>query len=163
MSDAAPIWRIAVDAPGYQATDLTGRGAEMTGGRWNPKGMPVVYTSTTQALACLETLVHIAVPLPLNRYLVRISVPEAAWRARVTFEAASHVGWDAVPPGQVSINWGAQWLAGGSSLLAAVPSVVVPDEFNVLINPKHGDIDKVKVTKLRKWLFDPRLVPIGEP
>jgi RES domain-containing protein len=157
VTGVVELWRIAVDTPAYQADDLTGRGAELTGGRWNPQGTPAIYASTTQALACLETLVHIAVPLPLNRYLVRVSATTRAWDARVIFDPDQHVGWDAVPPGQVSINWGAGWLASAASLLAAVPSVVVPDEFNVLINPRHPDIAKVRAKKLRKWVFDPQL------
>jgi len=151
------LWRIGVDTPAYQANDLTGKGAELNGGRWNPKAAPVIYTSVSQALACLEALVHIDVPLPLNRYLVRIDVPRKAWAERVVFKPAAHVGWDAEPAGQVSIEWGALWLSGNTTLLAQVPSIVVPDEANILINPRHPDIVQVRATKIRKWSFDPRL------
>lgn len=157
MSKVVTLWRIGVDTPDYQSDDLTGKGAELNGGRWNPKGMPVVYASVSQALACLEALVHIDVPLPLNRYLVRIDVPNEAWRERTVFDANTGIGWDAEPAGQVSIEWGAAWLSGSTSLLAAVPSIVVPDEVNILINPKNPGLARVKVTKVRKWLFDPRL------
>lgn len=157
MSKVVTLWRIGVDAPEFQSDDLTGKGAELNGGRWNPKGAAVVYASGSQALACLEALVHIEVPLPLNRYLVRIDVPGDAWNARAVFDPATGIGWDAEPAGQVSIEWGAAWLSAGRSLLAAVPSIVVPDEANVLINPRHPDLFRVKATKVRRWLFDPRL------
>ncbi len=65
------LWRIGTDTRSWQAHDLSGKGAEVTGGRWNAKGTPVVYASEARALACLETLVHLnAGGLPLNRYLV---------------------------------------------------------------------------------------------
>lgn len=157
MSKVVSLWRIGVDTPDYRSDELTGKGAEINGGRWNPKGLRVVYASTSQSLACLEALVHIHVPLPLNRYLVRIDVLGAAWKSRTVFDPSTGAGWDAEPAGQVSIEWGAAWISSGKRLLAAVPSIVVHDEVNVLINPKHPDSAKVRATKVRKWLFDPRL------
>ena len=153
-------WRIATDAPDWEATDLSGCGAERSGGRWNRKGTPVLYAASSIALACLETVVHLnaAARLPLNRYLVRIDIPEALWNARTVFQAGGHVGWDAEPPGRVSLNWGQAWLQGGQSLLASVPSVVVPEEDNVLINPAHADIAHLAPCKLRRWIYDGRLV-----
>ncbi|HVS77374.1 MAG TPA: RES family NAD+ phosphorylase, partial [Steroidobacteraceae bacterium] len=72
MRPAKAIWRIAPDTPDYVSDDLLGKGAERTGGRWNRKGTPMLYCSSTIALACLETLVHLSGgdPVPLNRYLV---------------------------------------------------------------------------------------------
>ena len=92
------LWRIAVDTPDYTADDLSGRGAERTGGRWNAKGSAMLYTSESIALACLETLVHLTGgdPLPLNRYLVSITVPDVAWMARTIFDRSTP-GWDAQP------------------------------------------------------------------
>jgi RES domain-containing protein len=92
--------------------------------------MPLIYASTSIALSCLETLVHLTggMPLPLNRYLVRISVSPTAWRKRVVFDSAEHVGWDAEPLGLVSIDWGTHWAQSGASLFAEVPAVVVPEE-----------------------------------
>ena len=93
------LWRIATDTPDFEATDLTGKGAEKTGGRWNRKGTPVAYASSSIALACLETIMHrnAGGGLPLNRYLVRIEVSAAAWAAREIADAARLVGWDALP------------------------------------------------------------------
>jgi RES domain-containing protein len=153
------VWRIAPDTPTYLAHDLSGRGAEKTGGRWNQKGTALIYASTSRALACLETLVHVGggSSLPLNRYLVKLSFPTEAFQARSIFDVTANVGWDAEPPGKVSIDWGNAWALERASLLAEVPSIVVPEETNILINPAHVDIDKVKAEKLRKWSYDVRL------
>jgi RES domain-containing protein len=156
-------WRIASDTPDYTADDLSGKGAEITGGRWNRKGTPMVYASSTQSLACLETVVHLggASPLPLNRYLVQIRIPISIWKVRTRFRIDDHVGWDAQPAGKVSLDWGTAWSSGKASLVAVVPSVVVPDELNILINPTHPDISKVHAGKIRKWTYDPR-IKLGE-
>jgi len=98
-------------------------------------------------------------PLPLNRYLVEITIPQACWRARRTFDGRDPgiVGWDAEPPGLVSLEWGSSWLDSRESLVAVVPSILVPEEENVLLNPRHPDIEKVGVAKQRKWTYDLRL------
>lgn len=154
------LWRISADTRRYQADDLSGRGAETTGGRWNEVGLPVVYTATTRALACLETVVHLnAGGLPLNRYLVEIDAPDALLAAAVRHEAAAlPVGWDDQPETQASVAAGSAWLRGGASALLLAPSVIVPEEFNVLINPAHPDSAQVKARKVRPWTYDPRLL-----
>jgi RES domain-containing protein len=153
------VWRIATDTPDYGADDLSGKGAERTGGRWNRKGTPLIYTSASIALACLETVVHLGggTPLPLNRYLIRISISPAAWNRRTVFDPTEHVGWDAAPPGLVSMDWGTKWAISRVSLLAQVPSVVVPEEPNILINPAYTGALRLKSSKLRKWRCDLRL------
>jgi RES domain-containing protein len=153
------VWRICVDTPAYEADDLSGAGAKATGGRWNRAGIAVVYTSQTRALACLETVVHLnADRLPLNRYLVEVTVPDDIWaNAQVTSEATLPVGWDAEPAGRTSIEFGTNWIGARISALLLVPSVIVPEEFNVLINPQHPDSERITARKIRKWLYDPRL------
>jgi RES domain-containing protein len=153
------VWRIATDTPAYGSDDLSGKGAESTGGRWNKKGTPLLYTAGSIALACLETVVHLggSSPLPLNRYLVKIDVPDDAWYARVIFDGADNVGWDALPEGLISIEWGTKWTSSLRSLLAQVPSVVVPEEPNILINPRHSDASKLTAVKLRRWTYDTRI------
>lgn len=159
MTEVVWLWRIAADTPDYEADDLGGKGAERSGGRWNRAGTPMVYASTSRALACLETLVHLArSPLPLNRYLVEIAVPAAAWSAATGFDPAARVGWDAEPAGKVSLDWGTHWAAAATTLLARVPSVIVPEEANVLINPAHPGIGEVRTAKVRRWQYDLRLV-----
>ena len=153
------LWRIAPDTPEYEAHDLSGKGAEKTGGRWNQKGVPIVYGSDSVSLACLETVVHFGAgnPLPLNRYLVEILVPLSVWKARAKFKAATNVGWDAEPAGKVSIDWGTEWAKGKLTALAEVPSVIAPEDHNYLINPIHPDAAKIKAQKVRKWTYDFRL------
>jgi len=152
------LWRIATDTRDYEAHDLAGRGAEKTGGRWNRPGQPVVYTATSAALACLETVVHLnASDLPLNRFLVRVEVPDALWAARrVLTPADLPVGWSAIPEGRVSLDVGDRWLRDAPTALLAVPSVVVPEEFNVLINPRHAEAAQVRAVKVRPWFYDQR-------
>lgn len=153
------VWRIATDTPAYQADDLSGAGAKATGGRWNEAGISVVYASETRALACLETIVHLnAGGLPLNRYLVEVIIPDNVWaNARAETSSSLSVGWEAEPAGQVSIQVGTTWARSGGSALLVVPSVIVQEEFNVLINPAHADSARITAIKLRKWLYDPRL------
>ncbi|WGM40995.1 RES family NAD+ phosphorylase [Caulobacter sp. NIBR1757] len=153
------LWRIAADTPDYEADDLSGAGARITGGRWNAPGSAVVYTSASIALACLETVVHFnAGGLPFNRYLVAIDIPDSVWAAAQRETPASlPVGWDAEPAGRVSIGLGTDWIASGASALLIVPSVLVPEEINILINPTHPDAGGITAGKIRKWTYDPRL------
>lgn len=153
------LWRIAVDAREYEAHDLSGKGAEKTGGRWNRPGRPVVYVATSIALACLETVVHLgAEGLPLNRTLVRIDVPDDVWERRIVHRAEElPIGWNAVPEGKVSLDLGDGWLRSVVSALLMVPSAIVPEEFNVLINPLHSEGRRITATKARRWLYDGRL------
>ncbi len=152
------VWRIPTDTKSYEADDLSGAGAKTTGGRWNAVGDALVYSSETQALACLETVVHLnAGGLPLNRYLVAVTIPAAVWaRARTETPGSLPVGWDADPSGRASIRFGTDWIRSAASALLRVPSVIVPDEYNVLINPVHPDSGAVVAAKVRKWLYDPR-------
>jgi RES domain-containing protein len=122
------LWRIAADTLNFEADDATGKAAEKTGGRWNRAGIAMLYSSISRALACLETIAHLgAGALPLNRYLVEIAVPKRAWDSAVTLGPTQLVGWDALPHSQTSLGWGTTWALGKASLLAKVPSIVVPE------------------------------------
>ncbi|MBN9527897.1 MAG: RES family NAD+ phosphorylase [Alphaproteobacteria bacterium] len=156
------VWRIAADTKDYSADDLTGKGAETTGGRWNEKGTAMLYTATNRALACLETIVHFnAGGLPLNRYLVAIEIDDSLWKAAKSETAATlPVGWDAEPASRTSIDFGTAWAKASSSLLLSVPSVIVPEEVNILINTRHPDAARIKATKVRRWIYDPRIVKL---
>jgi RES domain-containing protein len=151
-------WRIATDAPGYTADDLTGAGAKLSGGRWNRPGSAMIYSASNISLAVLETFVHLkAGGLPLNRYLVELAIPDAVWK-RATALLPPAVGWDAIPAGKVSLDEGDRWLKANTSALLVVPSVIVGEERNVLINPLHPDTQQISVHKVRKWVYDPRLM-----
>jgi RES domain-containing protein len=132
VSELRRIWRIATRGPSWAADDLSGNGSARSAGRWNSTGMPVVYSSTTIALACLETVVHGA-GLPVRRWLVAIDVPQLHWQARTALAPEDLPGW----------------------LLAAVPSVIVPEERNVLINPGHPACASLVARVVRPWSYEP--------
>jgi RES domain-containing protein len=153
------VWRIAADTPDYRADDRTGAGAKATGGRWNRQGSSVIYTSTSVALACLETIVHFRTDdLPLNRILLRLEIPDGSWAAREEITAPeAPIGWDIQPPGLASIELGEPWLAGGSTLVLGVPSAIIAEEQNYLLNPAHSGMAAVKIARVRRFTYDSRL------
>lgn len=153
------LWRIATDAREYEADDLSGKGAEKSGGRWNRPGLPVVYSASTIALACLETFVHLnAGGLPLNRTLVRIEVPDALWAARDRLRLQDlRVGWNALPESKVSLDIGDAWLKNGTSAILEVPSAIVPEESVLLINPANSRASEIRAFKIRPWIYDGRM------
>lgn len=159
MSPPALLWRIATAGPGWRADDLSGTGSALNPGRWNSAGVAMVYASTSIALACLETLVHLSgdQPLPLQRWLVAISVQAEHWQNRCVLDPAALPGWDSRPPTTVSSAWGDRWQHSRSTLLAVVPSVIVPEEANVLINPLHPAAGSLVPTLQRRWRADDRL------
>jgi len=149
------LWRIAATTIKYVASDMSGTGAKNTGGRWNSIGMAVTYSSENIALAVHEAVVHPKIGgLPLDRYLVRIDVPDEVWAARQVLTPA--VGWEALPAGMISIQAGDAWLQGLASALLVVPSVVVPEESNMLVNPLHPAAASIVATRVRKWHYDSR-------
>jgi RES domain-containing protein len=139
---------------------MAGKGAAHKGSRWNQPGEHLTYTSTSISLAAWETRAHLGpsgTALPMNRYLVRVDVPEAVWAARTMLPRPPAVGWDAIPEGMVSRSIGSAWLKGGVSALLVVPSVIIVEEDNVLINPGHGDAASIVATKVRRFQFDHRV------
>ncbi len=153
------LWRIAKHTVDYSATDLGGGGARATGGRWNGKGIPVVYAATTIALATLETLAHLGGNIAIrNAFLVRVDVPDSVWKLREIITAAELAPtWLAEPPGSTSIDAGNAWLIKRGAPLLLVPSVIVPEEYNVLINPLHPQASKLTAAVVRQYVYDPRL------
>lgn len=153
------LWRIAVEAPSYAANDMTGSGAKITGGRWNSPGTAMVYSSVNIALATLETLGHLRTgSLPFNRFLVRIDVPDEVWDSREELDPLPG-GWDAVPYGLASRKAGDDWTGSLRSPLLSVPSVIVPEERNILINPAHPQTASIVAATLKRWPYDPRFFP----
>lgn len=153
------VWRIGADTPDYTAEDPTGAGAKACGARWNRKGTALVYAATEISLAILETIVHFnAGGLPLNRYLVQIDIPDEVLATSQRLELKDcPVGWDALPQGMVSLDIGEKWIASGASALLFVPSIIVPESFNALINPAHPDAAGITFKKIRKVTYDQRL------
>lgn len=153
------LWRIASDTPAFAADDLTGKGAAVHGARWNHAGERVAYAATSIALAAWETRAHFGrgEALPWNRMLVRIDIPDRVWAARQTLRRPPRPGWDALPEGLVSRGEGSAWLKAGRTALLVVPSVIIAEEDNVLINPAHADSAAVVAVRVRRFLYDPRI------
>lgn len=136
-----------------------GKGAAARGARWNHPGEHVAYAATSISLAAWETRAHVVrgESLPWNRFLVRIDVPDDVWTARTMLARPLPVGWDAIPEGLVSRRLGSAWLQSGASLLLVVPSVIIPEEDNVLLAPMHADHARLSAVKLRRFVFDARV------
>lgn len=136
---------------------LTGEGARRYGSRWNPKGVPMIYTASTLSLAALETLVHFAIDTaPVDYVALTIRVPDGAVERVANKELPAD--WYATPPPAACQQLGARWAANAQSLGLAVPSAVVPSEDNILLNPLHPDFANVVLEKQEPFLFDSRLL-----
>jgi formylglycine-generating enzyme required for sulfatase activity/RES domain-containing protein len=168
VSGAISIWRIASQGLTWEANDLSGNGAARYPGRWNSLDRPIVYSSSSIALACLETVVHLAGddPLPFPRQLVRITIPSHHWQQRKRFAKQDLSNWDSAPTPEHAEDWlaatrawGDAWLLGLDSLLAEVPSVIVPEETNLLLNPRHPAHGELVAEIVRPWDYDARLLP----
>lgn len=138
-------------------TALDGEGARRYGGRWNAPGTPVIYTSSSAALAALELLVHLdPAEAPSDLVLMTIEVPESIARTRID-PAALPQQWTARATPARCREIGTDWLAAGDSCVLEVPAAPMPEEFNVLLNPAHPDFARVRVVAERPFEFDPRL------
>jgi len=149
------LWRIC--ARRHAAHALDAEGARRYGGRWNPPGVPMVYTAGSLALAVLELLVQVDVDL-IPEDLVAIGV-EVGERVRIRSLRAAQLpaGWDRYPAPDATQALGASWIAGGETALLAVPSAVVPQESNYLVNPAHAGVRGFRLLPPEPFRLDPRL------
>lgn len=148
------VWRLVTAR--FAETALSGEGARRYGGRWNRKGVPVVYTSSTLSLAMLEMLVQdqplrarytmIPVDIPSGLEIERLDIDllPANWRAPAALETLRRIGSD--------------WTAGLTSAVLAVPSAVIPFEINYLLNPQHPDFAQITSGEPRELITDLRLL-----
>jgi RES domain-containing protein len=130
---------------------LDGAGGLAVQGRWHSKGRPIVYLADSSALAMLEMLVHLEVEtLPPPFQLLKVSAPDDLandkWPKRR----------DPREP-EATRAWGDAWLEAGATPLARVPSVVVPNGVNWLLNPGHPDAAKLRIEGSSRWPWDKRL------
>lgn len=147
------VWRIARE----RYAPLDGEGARLVGGRWNSAGRPVVYTSRTAALAVLEVLVWTdPEDVPDDLRLFEIEVPDDASILHLS-AASLPAGWTE-PGSPECMALGDRWLDAAGSLALGVPSVVLPEEHNLLINPRHPDAPRVHIVDSRPFAFDLRLL-----
>lgn len=149
------VFRIAKTA---HIRDLSGTGARLYGGRWNQKGVAVVYTSESRALATVEFLVHVPIAIvPKDLSLARLSIPGNVAEEEVT-TGDLPTRWRSHPAIPELAEIGRKWVESNSALLLRVPSAVVKDERNVLINPSHPEISLVEIVDVERCEFDPRLL-----
>lgn len=149
------VWRIVREKWGRSAYD--GEWAARTGNRWNSKGVRMVYASPSLALAALEVLVH-ADPgdLPGPFVAVAAEVPDrVSTKALVSKDLPRK--WHDYPAPPALQRMGDAWVRADDSVVLRVPSVVIPREQNVLLNPLHPDFTKVKIESPEPFEFDPRL------
>ncbi len=141
----------------FQKTAFTGEGARRFGGRWNFPGTPMVYLATSVSLAALETLVHLGDPGPLSAYvLIPVDYPPALVERLDPRRLPAE--WDALPAEESSRRVGQAFVDRARRPLFRVPSAVVPEEFDLLLNPAHPDARKLKPGHPRPFRFDPRLL-----
>jgi RES domain-containing protein len=148
------VWRI-VKAK-HAATAFSGDGAAKTGGRWNSRGVRVVYTSSTKSLAALETLVHLNPPVPFKYVAFRLQF-NAALIENVPLNRLP-ADWRVEPPPPSTKAIGDAWVREVRSAVLALPSVIVPGELNYLLNPAHPAFKKISIGKPERFAFDPRLL-----
>lgn len=136
------------------AQDLTGIGAEKLGGRWNSRGNPVLYTASSRALCLTEWLVHTpSVKMPEQLVMVQLALPDTS---TIYHFKSLPEDWFRFPQPLSTRAMGDTWLIKAENLIAAVPSAVVPEEFNYLINPKHPDIKSVRILSVDAFRLDER-------
>ena len=148
-------WRI-VNA-NYKDKAFAGDGARVHGGRWNSKGVAVVYTAGSLALASIEMLVNLPAPKLLQKY-TRIPAQISPDLVLDLPEFELPEDWQSRPISPSTRAIGDQWAKEQRSAVLRVPSIVVPDEYNYLLNPNHPEFAKIKIGKPTVYYFDPRLI-----
>jgi RES domain-containing protein len=146
------LWRIS------NHPSLAGEGALRTSGRWHTRGKRVVYCAQNPAAALLEILVHFEIEirdLPARYRLLKIEVPDDVRIERVTF---GELPGDWSERTDVTRAIGDTWLARGSTALLSVPSAIVPETFNVLLNPAQQDADRIVIAQTTEHALDLRLL-----
>jgi RES domain-containing protein len=138
------------------SADLSGKGAEKAGGRWNSKGVAMIYTSASRALCTAEVAVHVPLGIvPFDYELVTIEMPDDSVTEMDIKDLTAD--WCSFPHSDSTQKLGDRFAREGKFLVLKVPSVVVQGEFNFLINPGHEAAAKVRIVKTEPFLFDKRL------
>ena len=147
-------WRIVKEK--RAATAFSGKGAADHGGRWNSRGVPVVYASSTKSLAALENLVHLNPPV-LFKY---VAIPVQFDDALIEVFPAKKLpaDWQIEPPPPSTQQIGDVWVQQARCAVLALPSVIISGEPNYLLNPAHPDFKKISIGKPEPFAFDPRLL-----
>ena len=134
---------------------MNGEGAWLHGGRWNPPGLHAVYLAESRALAALEIIVHAPREvMSLEWRIIEVEVPDELIQAVSIADLPA--AWQALPSSLTARNFGAKWLRGRRALALKLPSVIIPEEHSLMLNPRHVDVVKLRVSKPRKFELDPR-------
>jgi RES domain-containing protein len=149
----AVLWRIARRP---HALDRLGIGARQSGGRWNRPGTAVIYTGLTIAIAALEKFVQLAGVVLTDLVLVRVELPDA-FALEDPGLAGLPADWNLWPPGPGSMTFGTMWATEKRSLTLFVPSVLIPEEKNAILNPGHDQFPRVRMSIVRDFQYDPRM------
>lgn len=142
---------------GNYKNDLSGKGAELTGGRWNSKGRALLYTAESRALCTAELAVHLPLGIiPADYWMITIAFPDKA----DIYEVATNqlaADWKTFPHPHTTQVIGDAFLKEGKFLVMKAPSAVVSGDFNYLINPQHSLFPQVKLLAKERFEFDGRL------
>jgi RES domain-containing protein len=148
------IWRVVKRK--HAVTAFDGKAAQRFGGRWNLPGRRAVYASVTKSLALLEVLVHLDVGRPVPRLVAfTFDVDDRLVERLPATRLPRH--WRTSRGLVVTQEIGDDWLASGAALALAVPSTIVPEEVNYLLNPSHPAFRRLRFGRSVPFLLDPRL------
>lgn len=151
------LWRIVSRK---WALDTACDGARIHGGRWNPPGYPVMYAGATIEICALEKFVHLAGAPPPPLVLVAIDLPKGAAPALQPTLADLPTGWADMPVSEAAQQFGRQWLVAARDLMLLVPSVIIPEATNAVINPAHPAYREIRLEIVRDFYFDARMLGI---
>ena len=149
------LWRIVKQE--YAGIAFTGDGTVLFSGRWNNPGIKVVYAAASLSLAALENLVHLQSEGGGIKFVsFKVAIP--AW-VKISEVSAGQIpkDWRACPASESTRLIGTKWAKKNETLLLRVPSVVIPSEFDYLINPLHRDFASLKISAPEPFSFDQRL------
>jgi RES domain-containing protein len=149
-------WRIAKKG---RALDRSGFGASIRGQRWNSANIPAIYAGLTPEIAAMEKLVHAGSILPPDLVVVRIELPDDKDLYDIPDPGALPEGWNALPGSPAAAAYGDAFLLKGERLGLIVPSAVIPEARNIVVNPGHPRMGEVTMETIRDFTFDPRLRP----
>jgi RES domain-containing protein len=147
------VWRIC--SKRHQRFD--GEGARLYGGRWNHTGISMVYTSGSLSLAALELFVHVDPDMiPSDLLAIEALVPDDVAVDVIKIESLPK-NWRRYPAPDALRDMGAAWRAKASTGILAVPSAIITEERNYLLNPAHADFKRIRISKPIPFRFDPRM------
>lgn len=148
-------WRICKAR--HADTAFNGEGARREGGRWNSRGVPVVYLAESLALAALEQFVHIPkAAAGISFISFKVEIPAEVKMAQLDVRTLP-ANWRAEPVPDETMAIGDAWFKGRTSSVLKVPSVVVPEEFTYVLNPIHPEFRKIRIRPPKSFSFDPRM------